>query len=282
MFFWKKKKNVTDTYSPFGIPSHNFITGDCRLKLIIDPPASYFSKALKKDRQSYDNLLLIHGCETPDLNNIKQQVLDHASSFTKVYSFDKEVVEKCPNAEAFYFGSSWVLTNVQGQQIGMKDEYHNCFKLKNEFELSFIHSAKKELPGHVLRHSILPLLEKEHPFRLNFPKERIATKIPLFEKAMFHIAIENSRYENYITEKIIDCFMTYTIPVYWGCPNIGEHFDKHGIIQFDTKEELAEILHSLSPEDYTSRMEAVKKNYAIARENYAFFFDKINTYIAER
>ena len=53
---------------------------------------------------------------------------------------------------------------------------------------------------------------------------------------MFSVAIENGQYETYFTEKLLDCFATGTIPVYLGAPDIGEHFNKDGII--DLTEEL--------------------------------------------
>jgi hypothetical protein len=279
--FWKSKKPVTETYSPFGIPGHNFITRDFRLKIIIDPTKEYFSRKLKRDVKAFDKLLLIHGCETPDLNDIKKEVIVHADSFTKILSFDADVVNSCVNAEPFYFGSCWVLTNRSGNGAGLKEEYHSAFDIKSKFQVSFIKSNKNELPGHKLRHSILPLLENEYSFDLFFPKERLETKIPLFKDAMFHITIENSQYDNYITEKVIDCFMSYTIPIYWGCPNISEYFDKKGIIFFNTKEELHKILENLTPEFYVERIEAIKHNYNIAKENFAFFFDKINDTISK-
>jgi len=40
----------------------------------------------------------------------------------------------------------------------------------------------------------------------------------------YSVAIENSSQRNYFTEKIIDCFLSWTIPLYWGCPNISEYF----------------------------------------------------------
>ncbi len=274
--FWKKKEPVTETYSQYGIPGHNFLTRDKRIKIIIDPPSSYFGSKLKKDQKNFDKLLLIHGAETPDINDIKKEVLEHAGSFTKVLSFDPEVVAKHANAEHFCFGSCWVLTDNNGNNIGMRKDYHNTFSTDKKFEVSFIKSNKKDLPGHQLRHSIIPLLEEKFAFDLLFPKERIDTKIPLFKNAMFHITIENSRYTNYITEKVIDCFMSYTIPIYWGCPNIGDYYDKNGIITFETIEELKNILKELTPEIYRSKLESVKHNYEVAKKHHAFFFDHIN------
>ena len=52
---------------------------------------------------------------------------------------------------------------------------------------------------------------------------------------MFSIAIENSRNGCYFTEKILDCFTTRTVPIYWGCPDIGDYFDMNVIITFNRK-----------------------------------------------
>ena len=42
---------------------------------------------------------------------------------------------------------------------------------------------------------------------------------------MYSVAVESSNEPNYFTEKLIDCLITKTIPIYWGCPNISEYFD---------------------------------------------------------
>jgi hypothetical protein len=74
---------------------------------------------------------------------------------------------------------------------------------------------------------------------------------------MFSITIENASYNHYFTEKITDCFANGTIPVYWGCPNIGQYFNEDGIIvlndSFDIKD--------LNEELYNSKIDAVKENY---------------------
>ncbi len=76
---------------------------------------------------------------------------------------------------------------------------------------------------------------------------------------MFSIAIENGQYETYFTEKLLDCFATGTIPVYLGAPDIGEHFNKDGII--DLTEEF-----DVSEEIYYSKMDAIKDNLERAKE----------------
>jgi hypothetical protein len=41
----------------------------------------------------------------------------------------------------------------------------------------------------------------------------------------FSICIENSELPNYFTEKITNAFLTNTIPLYWGCPNVTDFFE---------------------------------------------------------
>lgn len=76
---------------------------------------------------------------------------------------------------------------------------------------------------------------------------------------MFSVVIENGIYESYYTEKILDCFATGTIPVYMGSPDIGDYFNKDGIIEltdeFDVSEEI-----------YNSKMDAIKDNLERVKE----------------
>ena len=90
-----------------------------------------------------------------------------------------------------------------------------------------------------------------------FLEEGFPTEIEKKEEGlcdyMFSIAIENGQYETYFTEKLLDCFATGTIPVYLGAPNIGEYFNKDGII--DLTEEF-----DVSDEIYYNKMDAIKDN----------------------
>ena len=78
---------------------------------------------------------------------------------------------------------------------------------------------------------------------------------------MFQIAIENAQRRFYFADKIYDCFVTGTVPIYWGAPNIGDFFDMRGILTFNHPNELKEILENLSPEKYESMLDGVKENF---------------------
>ena len=80
----------------------------------------------------------------------------------------------------------------------------------------------------------------------------------------FCIAMENDYANNYFTEKLLDCMLSGTIPIYHGCKNIEKYFDINGIITFETVDELVNILNNLTEKDYKSRLSAIQKNYEIA------------------
>jgi hypothetical protein len=86
------------------------------------------------------------------------------------------------------------------------------------------------------------------------------TKNALFE-SFFSLAIENVKEYNYITEKLIDCFATYTIPIYSGSPNLGDYFNLDGVIQLNDINKLDELISGLKVEDYYERLNAVQENY---------------------
>lgn len=267
-----------DSLSQFGIPSHFFKSDKYDIKIILDPPNDYFTNQLYNDRSNYEKLILVHGCEPPLLNNIEESVIKNHQHFDVVYSFNQRVLNECGNSELFCFGSCWVLTDKLGNVTSLRGEYENKFSIDDKnFKMSFVKSTKQFLPGHKLRFDVSDLLNHDYGFETMYPDYiKPSNKMNLFKDSMFHLTIENSQFDNYFTEKIIDCFMSYTIPIYWGCPNINNYFNKDGIISFNTKEELRDILNNLTEEDYTKRIEAIKENYRIAYDNYAFFFDKIN------
>jgi len=265
-------------YSPHGCPGDFFFCDtNKKIKLIIDPNPQYFTYVLPNDRKSYDLLVLIQGMEPKEINNISDEVIRHHHQFDKILTSYPEVLSQCQNAELFLYASCWILTRQDKTRANHRTEYHNIFSTEKKFLLSHVMSNKNYLPGHQLRHQTRDIINKPRRFELYFPPSiEMEKKYQLFENSMFHIAIENTKNVNYISEKIIDCFMSYTIPIYWGCPNIADYFNTDGIIFFETKEELDHILNNLSENDYFKRLEAVIENYNITNTRYAFYSDRVN------
>ena len=136
---------------------------------------------------------------------------------------------------------------------------------------SLIYSDKKQLPGHKLRFSCADKIRSNN---LDVSLCGSGTGVFMDKKSdglndfMFSITIENSKSRGYFTEKILDCFSTQTIPIYWGDSHVWEYFDAEGAILFNSVEELPEIIAGLSVEKYNSLLSAAKRNWEICRKEY--------------
>jgi len=82
---------------------------------------------------------------------------------------------------------------------------------------------------------------------------------------MFHLAIENCSEPHYHSEKVLDCFMSFSVPLYWGDPRIGDYFDPGGLIPVDRKN-LLDTVNSLTPEKYDSMSSSIGKNRMLAEK----------------
>jgi len=160
--------------------------------------------------------------------------------------------------------------------------YDGCDASKKKFEVSFLTSSKGSLEGHALRQQIydrLPALENIPVWKHRSPPI-IDDKRTILEPYMFSIVPENSRASGYYTEKIVDCFIAKTIPVYWGCTDIAKHFNTDGIIQFENYDDLITKLQSLTPDFYHDREPAIQENFRRALQG-VHQWNKIEDYIAE-
>ena len=143
----------------------------------------------------------------------------------------------------------------------------NQFQIYNKNKMtSFITSNKNMCDGHQFR---LDCLNKIQQKSLNVDLygrgiNEIDSKLQGLQDYRFCIAMENDYTNNYFTEKLLDCMLSGTIPIYHGCKNIEKYFDINGIITFETVDELVDILNNLTAKDYKSRLSAIQKNYEIA------------------
>ena len=72
------------------------------------------------------------------------------------------------------------------------------------------------------------------------------SKSEIMQRYLFHLAFENQNTDDYITEKLWLTLKSGTIPVYFGAPNIDQHFFPHdsfiNVNDFSTTQELARYL----------------------------------------
>ena len=88
--------------------------------------------------------------------------------------------------------------------------------------------------------------------------------------------MENHQSQHYFSEKLLDVILCGCVPIYWGCNTIGEHFNLDGFITFSNREELFDILPTISMELYNSKLDAVKENLEICQK---YYLDNFNYYV---
>jgi len=124
---------------------------------------------------------------------------------------------------------------------------------------SMIYSRKKKTYGHRLRHKVAQKIRSfvdmyGYPNRIQFKEESL-------EKHMFSIVIESISCGYYFSEKLIDCFATGTIPIYWGSTRLSEYFNMSGVFMLPALDKLQALKSVLTPELYKSKLSAIYDNF---------------------
>ena len=88
-------------------------------------------------------------------------------------------------------------------------------------------------------------------------------KLEALDRYWFTVCFENARHiDGYITEKLFDCLLARTVPVYWGPDNIGEHVPADTFIDmrsFGSVDELHAFLVAMEPDAYEGYLAAARR-----------------------
>jgi len=90
----------------------------------------------------------------------------------------------------------------------------------------------------------------------------------------YTIAAENYIGRNYFTEKIIDAFLSWTMPIYYGSDNITDFFPPESMIQVDLKnkeEALQKIEYAVANKLWDKNIEAIRYARELVLNKYQLF-----------
>jgi hypothetical protein len=207
-----------------------------------------------------------------------------------IWTFHPDMLAKCRHARLIRLADSWV------KPCGHQDKV---------FEVSAFFSHKAGRDGYLIRRALLDAAaDYTVPTRFfNCTGQWLGAPLPGYQasgvprghapnyhqmiafktkdaafRSMFHVCIENSRWPGYATEKVMDCFSTCTIPLYWGDPTLSDDFDAGGIIPLDAGPRfdgrnpatldvprLVEQVNAVTEGEYRKRLPTVLRNAEIAR-----------------
>lgn len=208
---------------------------------------------LEKDDDADVKVLVV--VEPPCVHAFDDYVRKDGDQFDLILTYRDWLVEELPNAKLFNWANCWV----------------SDLNLDKRDQISYLTTSKGWCEGHKMRQEIWYAIDEYEDINgFEVWKKRtppsIPNKNPSLENAKFTIVLENSEINNYFSEKLLDCFESKTIPIYWGCPNVSEYFNMDGILHFHTLEEFEEIVNSLTPEMYEEKKEAIEENYQLGKK----------------
>lgn len=243
-------------YTPKIHANWNFVSNFRYIK-----PIEIFVDRLPDTPKNNGVIRIIQIQESHNIRRIIDFIQNNQDKYDYVFTYLDELLKTNNKAIKFLCINTWI---------------ENYSYPNKKFGVSSLVGGKNfsELLGHSLRHELRKRQEeikiKKYFFSSTHGTDNDADyntnpilgdkKDPLFD-TMFHIVIENNSINNMFTEKLIDCFQTKTIPIYWGAPNINEYFNIKGMFIAKNIDEIIYICNNLTKENYENMKQYIDENY---------------------
>lgn len=202
--------------------------------------------------------------EPDDVSKLAEHAIKNASMFNLILTTSQNVLDKCPNARLLEFGTTWIF------DYKFPDKIFQISALVGHKELTEGHKLRKKL-YYKQRRIINPIdffVSKNGGVENVFGNKIISDsfhKEELFN-SQFHICIENTKQEYFFSEKVMDCFRTKTVPIFWGCPKIGDYFNVDGMIIVNSLDDIIESCNGIDEKTYETMLPYVEENYNLCQK----------------
>jgi hypothetical protein len=231
------------------------------------------------DNSQFDHQIYMDSLSVPDNSSLflvepksihpghYQYALDNAERLKYIISYDREFFNNKINNFIHIpppFGA-WI--NDNDRKIYDKN-----------LNISFIASTKILCEEHKYRQQIVNKLSNICDVYGKGRRE-IKNKIDGLRNYRFSVCMENYITDLYYTEKILDCFLTGTIPIYWGTKNIKNVFDINGIIFLDDLLNEKITFNELNEQLYNEKLTSINNNFKIANNLKNNVSNSIDTFI---
>lgn len=241
-------------------PNENFIWGDYKFFLnqdIHECDYWFVLGNLVNDVESVmvpSNNVIFNIQEVPD-------VIKYPRQFLNQFNYVSSYLEDVSHSNFIKSGPifPWFIERDYNQSVN--------FQSNKSKKLSIISSNKKITIDHVKRLNFFKKLDKYFGNDIDifgsgfsgFVDEKKTTLDPY----MFSIVVENKKLPDYFTEKVADCFLSHTFPIYHGCSNFDKFYDKNSFEAIDLNnfnESITTIKKILDNDEfYESRVESIIK-----------------------
>ena len=141
--------------------------------------------------------------------------------------------------------------------------------------LGWVTSNTQNLQGHRRRLRFLAAIQGKLAFDLwgrGFTP--LADKWDGVAPYAYSFAIENYRNPFYWSEKLADCYLAWSMPIYYGCTRITDYFPAESMIQIEIHEPaaaLAKINEAIAGKAWQRNLDAIAHARELVLERYQFF-----------
>jgi len=221
---------------------------------------SLFVESIPTSQEELSSINIIVLYEPNEYFGKHDWVIQNKHLFNAILTWNDKILNNCDNSIFLPFGHTWL----------KPDQYVKPHK--KEFKIAHLRGNLLKSHGHQIRWEVLDRKNEikiptkffdVYGDRYNIEQARF-DKEEVFGDSQFGIAIENFSHRGWFSEKILDCFLLKTIPIYWGCLNIDDFFNKEGIITFREADELIYISNQLTDSYYESKKQIIEENYQLA------------------
>ncbi|RZJ53060.1 MAG: hypothetical protein EOO44_09755 [Flavobacterium sp.] len=191
---------------------------------------------------------------TDEVHNQKTYLSNYLAQFAKILTVRDDIIHT--DIVKIHEYNHWHLhKNI--------DELLSLVNVKKEKKISVVCSDLTVLPGHKLRYALVNKLIGHFKDRLDVYGRGfnpILNKWDALAPYKYSIAIENSAVNGYFTEKITECYLAHTMPIYYGAPDIHEYFDLNSYLTIDIsdyKKTIEVVERALEEDTYDDKLEII-------------------------
>jgi len=219
--------------------------------IIQEPPVDEYDW-LMDDTEFYSKIITAHPSDGDP--KIKQDSLALPWHVDK--SYDELITLERPDSKQKNL--SWITSNAKGRSGHRR-------------RMKFLHGLQGKLDFDLFGRGFRPILDKYegiNPYK-------------------YTIAVENHSCAYYWTEKIADCYLSWTMPVYFGCLNIETYFPSESFIRIDISDVdgAADIINAaIQDRLWEKNLAAIEYSRNLVLEKYQLFpflVDRIKSDVAQ-
>lgn len=206
--------------------------------------------------------------ESPEIENSLEYQRRHGGEYDLVLTYHGEILRGFPHARRSLHAHSWVDPRDTLAIDASRKRPAASFPVGTKIQTSGHRYRQVLFQNHVLLNQSFPVtFFTSHNWNPPLPSQKLPEEQPgkrvLFQDFQFSFVVENCRHENYFTEKLIDCLIMKSLPVFWGTTNIDLFFDTSGWIILETMdpEEVLQKLGAIPAGHYARHTASIEANH---------------------